>query len=262
MTEQKQDLLVSLENGIKRVTFNRPARRNSINAEMMPQMLDAFKESASDGTRVVILTGAGDSFCAGADLNATNERDIANFNITNALREGVNPVILAMRSLPVPVIARVHGHAVGVGFNCALACDMLIASEQALFGQVFVKIGLMPDGGSTNFLPRLVGYYKAFELAALGDIIKADEALRLGIVNRVVPFDELDKTVDETARRFVELPQVALAKIKAGLNVGLNADLAAALDFEAVNQDACYHSPDFNEGVTAFLEKRKAVFNK
>ncbi len=139
---------------------------------------------------------------------------------------------------------------------------MIIASEQALFGQVFVKIGLMPDGGSTNFLPRLVGYHKAFELAALGDIIKADEALRLGVVNRVVPFGELDKTVDETARRFVGLPQVALAKIKAGLNFGMNGDLAAALDFEAVNQDACYHSPDFNEGETAFLEKRKPIFNK
>ena len=261
MTEQKENLLVALENGIKRITFNRPERRNSVNAEMMPQMLHAIKESGGDGTRVVILTGAGDSFCAGADLNATSERDISNFNITNALREGVNPIILAMRGLSVPIIARVHGHAVGVGFNYALACDLIIASEQALFGQVFVKIGLMPDGGSTNFLPRLVGYHKAFELAALGDIIKADEALRLGIANRVVPFDELDKTVDDAARRFVELPQVALAKIKAGLNFGMNGDLAAALDFEAVNQDACYHSPDFNEGVSAFLEKRKPVFN-
>lgn len=262
MTEQKENLLVSLEDGIKRITFNRPERRNSVNAAMMPQMLRAFSESATDGTRVVILTGAGDSFCAGADLNQTSKRDISNFNITNALREGVNPIILAMRNLPAPIIARVHGHAVGVGFNYALACDLIIASEQALFGQVFVKIGLMPDGGSTNFLPRLVGYHKAFELAALGDIIKADEALRLGVVNQVVPFEELDKTVDETAQRFVRLPQVALAKIKAGLNFGMNSDLAAALDFEAVNQEACYHSPDFNEGVKAFLEKRKPVFNK
>lgn len=261
MQEQRENLIVSFENGIKRVTFNRPQRRNSVNAEIMPQMLAAFKDSATDGTRVVVLTGAGDSFCAGADLNATNERDIANFNITDALREGVNPIILAMRNLPAPIIARVHGHAVGVGFNYALACDLIIASEQALFGQVFVKIGLMPDGGSTNFLPRLVGYHKAFELAALGDIIKADEALRLGIINKVVPFEELDKTIDETARRFLQLPQVALEKIKAGLNFGMNADLSAALDFEAVNQDACYHSPDFNEGVTAFLEKRKPVFN-
>ncbi|HKP73035.1 MAG TPA: enoyl-CoA hydratase [Pyrinomonadaceae bacterium] len=262
MTERAEKLLVTLEGGVKRITINRPERRNSVDGETVRLLLAAIRESADDGTRVVVLTGAGDSFCAGADLAATSAGDIAGFDVTTSLRENVNPTILAMRTLPVPIIARVHGHAVGVGFNYALACDVIVASEQALFGQVFVKIGLMPDGGGTYFLPRLVGYHKAFELIATGEIIGAQEALQLGIVNKVVPVAELDATVDAVAARFAGSPRVAIAKIKAALNRDARAELADALDFEAVNQDACFHSPDFVEGVTAFMQKRKAVFGK
>jgi 2-(1,2-epoxy-1,2-dihydrophenyl)acetyl-CoA isomerase len=262
MTDRTEKLLVTLEDGIKRITFNRPERRNSVDGEMIQTLLAAMRESANDGTRVVILTGAGDSFCAGADLAATSASDIANYDVTAAIRANVNPTVLAMRSLSIPVIARVHGHAVGVGFNYALACDMIVASEQALFGQVFIKIGLMPDGGSTYFLPRLVGYHKTFELMATGDQIDAQEALQLGIVNKVVPLAELDATVDGLAARLASAPRVAIANIKAGLNREAQSELASALDFEAVNQDACFHSPDFIEGVSAFMQKRKAVFGK
>jgi 2-(1,2-epoxy-1,2-dihydrophenyl)acetyl-CoA isomerase len=262
MTNSGDKLLVTLQDGVKRITINRPERRNSVDRETVQLLLAAVKQSADDGTRVVILTGAGDSFCAGADLAATSASDIATFDVTASIRENVNPTILAMRALPVPFIARVHGHAVGVGCNYALACDMIVASEQALFGQVFVRVGLMPDGGSTFFLPRLVGYHKAFELMATGDIIGAQEAHQLGIVNRVVPVAELDTTVDSLAVRLAQAPGMAIAKIKAGLNHGSQSNLAAALDFEAVNQDACFHSPDFIEGVTAFVQKRKAVFGK
>jgi 2-(1,2-epoxy-1,2-dihydrophenyl)acetyl-CoA isomerase len=253
-------LLVTLEDGIKRITFNRPERRNSVDVETVGLLHEAIQRSAEDESKVVILTGAGDSFCAGADLQATSERDIKNIDVTASLREHTNPTILAMRNLSKPIIARVHGHAVGVGCNYALACDILIASEQAKFGQVFVKIGLMPDGGSTYFLPRIVGYAKAFELMATGDIIGAQEALTLGLVNRVVPFEELDPTVNAMAARLATAAPIALQKIKHGLNHGQNSDLASALDFEAVNQDACFHSEDFMEGVKAFIEKRKASF--
>ena len=253
-------LLVTLEDGIKRITINRPERRNSVDTETVELLHEAIQRSAEDDSKVVILTGAGDSFCAGADLQATSQRDIKNIDVTASLREHTNPTILAMRSLPKPLIARVHGHAAGVGCNYALACDILIASEQAKFGQAFVKIGLMPDGGSTFFLPRSVGYAKAFELMATGDIITAQEALAIGLVNRVVPFEELDATVNAMAARLASAAPIALGKIKQGLNHGLNSDLASALDFEAVNQDACFHSDDFMEGVKAFLEKRKASF--
>jgi 2-(1,2-epoxy-1,2-dihydrophenyl)acetyl-CoA isomerase len=260
MTDRAGKLLVTLEGGIKRITINRPERRNSVDHEMIQLLRDSILHSESDGTRVVILTGAGDSFCAGADLAATSAGDIASYDVTRSIRENVNPTIMAMRALPVPIIARVHGHAVGVGHNYALACDMIIASEQAHFGQVFVKIGLMPDGGSTFFLPRIVGYQKAFELMAMGDIISAGDAMRLGLVNRVVPLAELDATVDSLAARLAAAPQAALASIKAGLNHSAQSDLASALDFEAVNQDTCFHSQDFMEGVAAFIQKRKAVF--
>lgn len=257
-----EKLTVTLENGIKRITFNRPERRNSVDRQMTEQLFDALRESVEDTTRVVILTGAGDSFCAGADLAATSESEIAEFDVTTHLREIVNPTILVMRSLPVPVIARVHGHAVGIGCNFALAADLIVASEDALFGQVFIKIGLIPDGGSTFFLPHLVGYQKAFELTALGDIIDARQAERLGFVNRVVPFADLDEAVDKTAQRLVESPRTALEKIKEGLNQNLQKALAEALEFEAVNQDECFHSRDFIEGISAFLQKRKATFNQ
>ena len=262
MTDREEKLLVTFDGGVKRIIINRPERRNSVDRETVRLLLAAFRQSVDDGTRVMILTGAGESFCAGADLAATSAGDIANFDVTKSIRENVNPTILAMRALPVPVIARVHGYAVGVGCNYALACDMIVASEQASFGQVFVRIGLMPDGGSTFFLPRLVGYHKAFELMATGDIVGAPEALRLGIVNRVVPLAELDATVDSLAARLAQAPRVAIERIKAGLNHGAQSDLASALDFEAVNQDACFHSPDFIEGVNAFMQKRKAIFGR
>lgn len=255
-----EKLLVSLENGIKRITINRPERRNAVDNETILLLHEAIEQSAEDDSKVIILTGAGDAFCAGADLQVSAGQDIRSVDVTASLREHTNPTVLAMRNLNKPVIARVHGHAVGVGCNYALACDLIIASEQAKFGQVFVKIGLMPDGGSTYFLPRVVGYAKAFELMATGDIISAQDALALGLINRVVPVEELDATVDALAARLAASPSIALAKIKAGLNHGQTSDLAAALDFEAVNQADCFRSEDFAEGVAAFREKRSPNF--
>jgi 2-(1,2-epoxy-1,2-dihydrophenyl)acetyl-CoA isomerase len=255
-----EKLIVSIEDGIKRITINRPERRNALDVETFQLLREAIKESATDESRVIILTGAGEAFSAGADLQARLEQDIKKTDVTTSLRENTNPTIMMMRSIPKPIIARVHGPAVGVGCNYALASDIIIASEEAKFGQVFVKIGLAPDGGGTYFLPRMVGYHKAFELMTTGDIIDAEEALRLGVVNRVVPFDQLDATVDGLAKRLAQSPMISIAKIKEELNTAMNADLASALDLEAVSQAACFGSEDFAEGVAAFLQKRKPVF--
>lgn len=257
MSEVSDRLLVSLEAGVKRITFNNPARRNSVDFETMRRLTETIKESFEDETRVIIITGAGDSFCAGADLQAglSGARDV-----TTDLREVINPGVLAMRGLPKPIIARVHGHAAGIGCNYALAADIIVASDQAFFSQAFIKIGLMPDGGGTYFLPRLVGYNKAFELMTLGDQIPAGQAFEMGMINRVVPAGELDATVDAMAERLASAPAIALAKIKAGLANGLQSDLASALEFEAAGQGECFRSADFIEGVAAFLQKRKAVF--
>ncbi|HEV2667288.1 MAG TPA: enoyl-CoA hydratase [Blastocatellia bacterium] len=259
MSEVSDRLLVSLEAGVKRITFNNPARRNSIDFETMRRFSEAIKESFEDETRVIVITGAGDSFCAGADLQAglSGARDV-----TADLREVINPGVLAMRSLPKPIIARVHGHAAGIGCNYALGADIIVASDQAFFSQAFIKIGLMPDGGGTYFLPRLVGYNKAFELMALGDPIPAQQAFEMGMINRVMPAGELDATVDALARRLADAPAIALAKIKAGLSNGLQSDLSSALEFEAAGQGECFRSADFKEGVAAFLQKRKAVFTR
>ena len=254
-------VVVTLSDGIKRITINRAERRNAIDTESIALLLEAVRSAEDDDSRVVVLTGAGDAFCAGADLQGSGPGDFEKKDVTRALREGVNPLILAMRALCKPIIARVHGHAVGVGCNIALACDLLIASDKALFSEIFVRIGLMPDGGGTYFLPRLVGYQKAFELMSTGDMIDAAEALRLGMVNRVVPYAYLDAAVDETAARLAMGPAVSLARIKAGLNSALQSTLADALEFEAVNQGDCSRSADFAEGVAAFLQKRKAVFS-
>jgi 2-(1,2-epoxy-1,2-dihydrophenyl)acetyl-CoA isomerase len=253
-------LLITLENGIKRITFNNPSRRNAVDSETIKAFSEAIARSADDETRVVIVTGAGDSFCAGAELQSINPAEMAKRDVTTMIRENVNPGIRAMRELPKPIIARVHGHAGGLGCNYALASDIIIASDKAFFGQLFIRIGLMPDGGGTYFLPRLIGYHRAFEMMTLGDPIPAQQAFEMGIINRVVPYDELDAVVDALSERLAAGAGLAIAKVKAGLNFSLQTDLAGALEFEAVNQDDCFRSDDFKEGVTAFLQKRKAVF--
>ncbi len=257
---QSNKLLVTLENGVKRITFNRPDRRNAADTETLGLLRSAIEQSIDDESKVIILSGTGEAFCAGADLQVSDGHDIKTIDVTEELRASTNKTVLAMRALNKPIIARVHGAAAGVGCNYALACDMIFASEEAKFGQVFVKIGLAPDGGGTYFLPHTIGYAKAFELLATGDIISAKEAFSLGLINRVVPFAELDSLVNGMADRLAASPSVALAMIKQGLQYGQQHDLAAALDNEAVNQGNCFRSKDFAEGVNAFLEKRKPNF--
>lgn len=260
-TDQK--LLVTLdERGVKRITFNRPERRNAIDFEMFKDFSEAVGASAEDESRVLIITGAGDSFCAGLDLSAISPAEIGSLDVAASVRELINPAILRLRALRKPVIARVHGAAVGIGFSYVLASDIRIASESATFSQSFIRIGLMPDGGSTHFLTRLVGYARAFELMASGATLSAQEAHALGLVNRVVPETELDATVDELAARLAASPQPALARIKAALARQDEEGLAAALELEAEGQAECFRSPDFLEGVSAFMQKRAPAFGR
>jgi 2-(1,2-epoxy-1,2-dihydrophenyl)acetyl-CoA isomerase len=253
-------LLVTRENRVTRITFNRPERLNAVDFETMQLFNDAIQQAAGDDTKVIVLTGAGEAFCAGADLQARTPEQIRSYDVTAGLRQHTTPAILAMNRIPKPIIARVHGPAAGIGFSYALASDIRIISEQAKFNMAFIKIGLIPDGGSTYFLPRVVGYSKAFELMATGRTIGADEALSLGLVNQVVPVEKLDAAVNALVETFLAAPAIALGKIKEALVHGQSADLGSALEFEALNQAACFRSEDFLEGVTAFLQKRKASF--
>ncbi len=259
---REEKLIVTLERGVKRITFNRPSRRNAIDFETFEAFAEAVRETARDESRVLVLTGAGDSFCAGLDLSSLDAAELARTDVAAKVRELINPPVLALRAMRKPVIARVHGPAVGIGFSYVLASDLRVASEAATFSQSFVRVGLMPDGGATHLLPRLVGRARAFELMATGDTLTAQDALRLGLVSRVVPRSELDAVCDELAARLASAPQPSLARIKAALNLSEQQALAAALDFEAEGQAECFRSADFLEGVTAFVQKRPPVFRR
>jgi 2-(1,2-epoxy-1,2-dihydrophenyl)acetyl-CoA isomerase len=258
----EDQLVVTLERGVKRITFNRPERRNAVTLEMFEAFAEAVERSDSDGTRVVVITGAGEAFCSGLDLSAVAAGDLAGFDVAKTVRGLINPPILRMRSSPVPFVARVHGPVGGIGFSYVLASDLRVGSPAATFGQTFIRVGLMPDGGSTYFLSRLVGPARAFELMATGATLSAEEALRLGVLNRVVPVTELDAACDELTEGLARAPQPALARLKAALSRAEHEALAAALDFEAEGQADCFRSPDFREGVAAFMQKRAPVFGK
>ena len=260
-TAERKLIEYRVSEGIAVITLNDPPA-NTYSHEMM-QQLDARILAArmDEGVQVIVITGSGEKFfCAGANIqmlaHVTSE-----FKYYFCLH--ANETLSRLEQTPKLVIAAINGHCVGGGLEVALAADIRIARQDAgKMGLPEVSLGVLPGTGGTQRLPRIIGKSKAIELMATGDIINAQEAYQLGMVNKVVPLAELDATVDGLAKRFAQAPRVAIAKIKAGLNQDAPTDLAAALDFEAVNQDACFHSPDFIEGVTAFLEKRKAVFGK
>jgi len=247
-------LLVNRDGAVTTITFNQPERKNAVDREMTLALRTAIEEAEQDDSRVVVLTGAGSDFCAGADLKAgTAEMH----DVTEYLRSVTNPTVLAMRRMAKPLIAKVRGIAVGIGCNYALACDLRIASPDARFGQIFARIGLMPDGGSTYFLPRMIGYARAFEWMVTAELYDAQKCFDMGIVNQVVSAEQLDAAVAAMAARLASGPAVAFAGIKRALNVGESGSLADALDAEAVHQGHCFWSEDFKEGVRAFVEKRK-----
>ncbi len=263
-----ETLLYEVDQGVGTITLNRPAVLNAISAQMIEELqvtLNAVRDDAS--VRAVVLTGAGRGFCAGADLKArqrvkpSEAAPDASKAGADRLRRTYNPLILAIRTIEKPFIAAVNGVAAGAGCNLALACDIVLASDEARFGNVFARIGLIPDCGGHFFLPRLVGFHKAAELMFTGDIIDALEAERLGLINRVVPHAELGTLTRELAERLARGPTRAIGLCKRTLNVGITADLADVLDAEAEGQGLASQTEDHWEGVQAFLEKRPARFS-
>jgi len=253
-----QYLKYDLQNGIATITLNRPEVYNALNDEITFEMQDAFKTAGRDeAVRVVVLTGEGKAFCSGQDLKADPGKKRS---FLDSLHRRYNPIIRAMRSLPKLIICRLNGVAAGAGCSLALACDMIIASEDATLIEVFVNIGLVPDSGSSYFLPRLIGYSKAFELCAMGNKVKAAEAHGLGIINKVVPAAQLDSAVSELANHFAKAPTKAIGIIKKMLNKSTTSTLDEMLEYEAFCQETAGASHDHQEGVKAFLEKRKPEF--
>jgi len=247
------------EEGVVTVTLNRPEVYNALNDEITFELQDAIKAISKDGSaRVVVLTGEGKAFCSGQDLKASAEAD--NRSFSDSLHKRYNPIIKGLRNLPKPVICKLNGVAAGAGCSIALACDMIIANEEAILVEVFVNIGLVLDSGSSYFLPRLVGYNKAFELSTMASKITGVEAEKLGIVNRSVSLEALDDEVKKYTDYFAKAPTKAIGLIKKMLNKSINSTLEEMLEYEAYCQEIAGSTNDYKEGVNAFVEKRKPEF--
>ena len=252
-------LTYQIQDGVCTIALNRPDVYNALNTKLNFELQEAFKQAAKDeAVRVVVLTGNGPAFCSGADLKEFAGKGLASYS--QAVRSRYNPMILAMRNMPKPIIGRINGVAAGAGCSLALACDITVAAEEAYLTEAFVGIGLVMDSGSGYFLPRLVGSAKAFELATLGSKVPAKEAVALGMVNQVVPAAQLDEAVARYAQQYANAPTKAIGLMKRMLNKSFQASLEEMLEWEALYQDVAGASQDHREGVTAFLEKRKPVF--
>lgn len=258
------NLLYETADGICRITLNRPHVYNALSPGLIQDITQAIKTAEADeSVRVVILTGAGDkAFCSGADLKEGMAMAMSGNGLAlgNSLRATYHPMIRAIRDLPKPVIGRINGVAAGAGCSLALACDVIVMADEAYFSQIFVNIGLMPDAGSTFFLPRLVGPLKAFELCSTGRRVYGPEALALGLASRSVPGATLNQAVDEMAAYYVTAPTKAIGAMKKVLNQSLYSTLDEQMEQEAENQDILGQSTDAAEGISAFLMKRKAIF--
>ena len=250
------------EGGVGRITLNRPDSLNAWHAAFGHELRQALEvDGADESVRALLITGAGRAFSSGADLKAGfDAADDGMPDIRKELDDVYHPIITAARRLEKPVVAAVNGPAVGIGASLALACDLILAAESAYFGLAFVNIGLMPDGGSTLFVPAAAGKARAFQMALLGERISAQRALEWGLVNFVHPdgalMDEANALVDKLAAG----PTRSYAASKRALNTMLYPDLEGQLDLEAELQHALARTKDFQEGVLAFVEKRDAAF--
>jgi 2-(1,2-epoxy-1,2-dihydrophenyl)acetyl-CoA isomerase len=254
-----ESLLVDVTDDIAVVRMNRPESMNSLAYQLRVDLVDCFGEIGNhDEIRVAILTGSGRAFCAGGDLKELRE----GMSVDRARKYllHVSRVVQAIQNLEKPVIAAVNGAAMGAGFSLALACDLIVASEQARFSQAFVGVGLVPDLGGTYFMPRLVGLQKAKELAFTGKTLDASELAELGVVNHVVSAEELENKAFDLAGQIAEGAPLALGLTKNLLNRSWNLSLEEMLELEAQSQAACMQSEDHKEGITAFYEKRKGRF--
>lgn len=249
----------TLENGIATITLNRPDVFNAFNDAQSYELQDAFKQAKrDDSVRVVILTGAGKAFCSGQDLKAIASSE--NRSLSDSLYKRYNPIILAMRELPKPIVCRLNGVAAGAGCSLALASDIIVASENASLIEVFINVGLVLDSGSSYFLPRIVGSARAFEMSTMGSKVNARQAFEWGMINKVVPAEELDAAVAEYANYYAQAPTKAIAMMKKMLNKSFHSDLNTMLEYEAFCQELAGRSDDYKEGVRAFNEKRKPEF--
>ncbi len=247
------------KDGICKIVLNRPDVYNAFNSEMLSELRDAFEKAGNDdAVRCIVLTAAGKAFCSGQDLKDFNEKKLT---FKEALEQRYNPLIKCISEMPKPVICGINGVAAGAGLSLALACDYRIAVESATLIEVFINVGLVPDSGSTFFLPRIIGYSRAFEMCTTADKMTAAEAKKLGLVNKVVSSQKiLEKSCAITAAGFASRPTKAVGMIKLMLKRSFESSLDEMLSLESEYQDIAGNTDDFREGIASFLEKRKPKF--
>jgi 2-(1,2-epoxy-1,2-dihydrophenyl)acetyl-CoA isomerase len=255
-----QHINYEVKDGLASITMNRPEVYNALNQLIKEELLQAFTEAEQDTqVRVVVLSGSDKAFSSGQDLKSA-QVEMQGKTYSETVRSYYNPLIMKMKGMPKPIIAKVRGVAAGAGCSLALACDVLVAAESATFTELFVGIGLVMDSGSTYFLPRMVGSLKAFELATLGTRLNATEAHELGLVNKVVPDQSLDESVMSYVQQYRHAPTRTVGLIKQMLLQSANMSLADTLELEAKVQDEAAATADHQEGIRAFMEKRRPVF--
>lgn len=257
-------VLIERDGPIGRLVLNRPDRLNAFFGRMRDEIADGLEALGTDeAVRVVVVTGRGRAFCAGADVDyMAGLLEAENYDEANALVEAGRRVVEAVMSMPKPVIAALNGPAAGGGANLALCCDLKLASDRASIGQTFNRIGLHPDWGGTWIVPRLVGAARAAELFLFAEMIPAEDACAMGLLNRVVPHDELERVTTEWAERLVAKPALPMTLAKQALRRTWTSSLGEMLAFEAEAQDRCFRSPDAREGIRAFTEKRSPRFGR
>lgn len=255
-----ETILYELDGGVATVTLNRPESLNAFNDQMIAETTAAFKMAEKDSeVRCVVLTGNGRAFSSGQDLKDVLERE-GSFSIGEHLRHGYNKLIGRIVGIEKPVVAAVNGVAAGAGCGVALATDIRIASDEASFILSFSRVGLVPDSGSTWTLPRLVGYARAFEMAVTADRVPAEKALAWGLVNQVVPAEQLDEIVAAWSNALADGPTLAFGLTKRAMHKANGMSLVEALSYESQLQEVAGRSEDSREGVRAFVEKREPKF--
>ena len=255
----EKPLLFEISDHIARIRFNRPKSYNSFNREMVLAFQEALKRCEEDDVRVVVISGTGKSFGAGQDLKEVLDTDNG-LNLEKILVEHYEPLIKQLRKLEKPIVAKVNGVAAGAAANVALACDIVVAVESAVFYQAFSAIGLIPDSAGTYFLPRHIGFNKALSICILGDKIKATDAEAMGMIYKVFPDEEFDSAVEKILAKLAKMPTRGIANIKAAFNNSLGNSLEEQLLVERKYQIASSETKDHKEGINAFVEKRKPVF--
>jgi 2-(1,2-epoxy-1,2-dihydrophenyl)acetyl-CoA isomerase len=251
---------LKIENNVAWISLNRPEVFNSFNREMAFLLQETLDNCANDtNVRAIVITGNGKAFCAGQDLKEVTDPEL-NPGFRKILEEHYNPIIQKIRNIEKPIIAAVNGVAAGAGANIALACDIVVASENASFIQAFSKIGLIPDSAGTFFLPRLIGFQKATALMMLGDKVSAVEALNMGMIYKIFPTGLFDEEVMTLATTLAQMPTKAIGLTKRLLNQSMTNNLEQQLALESDLQIEASSSNDYKEGVTAFVEKRKPEF--